>query len=94
MRRSRRPIVAVGIAGAYESYPRGGLPRPGRVRLVIGEPWQPEEYAEYCERGREAELVAAVRQRVQDCVDEATAWREGRTAETETETETETEWNG
>ena len=88
VRRSRRPIVAVGIAGAYESYPRGGLPRPGRVRLVIGKPWQPEEYAEYCERGREAELVAAVRQRVQDCVDEATAWREGRTAETETE------WNG
>tara|TARA_Y100000588_G_scaffold384219_1_gene475052 strand:+ start:178 stop:894 length:717 start_codon:yes stop_codon:yes gene_type:complete len=90
VRRSRRPIVAVGIAGAFESYPRGGLPRPGRVRLVIGKPWQPEEYAEYCERGREAELVAAVRQRVQDCVDEATAWREGRTAETETETE----WNG
>ena len=83
VRRSRRPIVAVGIAGAYESYPRGGLPRPGRVRLIFGEPWQPEEYAEFCERGREAELVAAVRQRVQDCVDEATAWREGRSVETE-----------
>ncbi|GIS60287.1 MAG: hypothetical protein CM1200mP2_25120 [Planctomycetaceae bacterium] len=32
-----------------ESYPRGGLPRPGRVRLVIGKPWQPEGYAEYCD---------------------------------------------
>ena len=73
----------MGIAGAFESYPRGHLPRPGRIRLVFGTPWQPEEYAEYCERGREAELVAAVRQRVQDCVDEAIAWREGRTVETE-----------
>jgi len=83
VRRSRRPIVAVGIAGAFESYPRGRLPRPGRIRVVFGEPWQPEDYAEYCERGREAELVAAVRQRVQDCVDEATAWRAGRTVGTE-----------
>jgi hypothetical protein len=55
----------------------------GRVRLVFGRPWQPDEYAELCERGREAELVAAVRQRVQDCVDEATLWREGRQSEAE-----------
>ena len=82
VRRSRLPIIAVGIAGAYEAYPRGHLPRPGRVRVVFSRPWQPEEYAEYCERGREAELVAAMRQRVQDCVDEATAWREGRVVET------------
>ncbi len=83
VRRSRLPIVAVGIAGAFESYPRGHLPRPGRVRVVFAQPWQPEEYAEYCERGREAELVAAVRHRVQDCIDEATAWRECRVVETE-----------
>ena len=83
VRRSKLPIVAVGIAGAFEAYPRGHLPRPGRVRLVFGIPWQPDEYAEYCERGREAELVAAMRQRVQDCVDEATAWRDGQVVETE-----------
>jgi 1-acyl-sn-glycerol-3-phosphate acyltransferase len=78
VRRSRLPIVPVGIAGAFEAYPRGHLPRMGRVRVVFGSPWQPGEYAELCERGREAELVAAVRQRVQDCVDEATLWREDR----------------
>ena len=83
VRRSRLPIVPVGIAGAYEAYPRGHLPRMGRVRLVFGRPWQPDEYAELCERGREAELVAAVRQRVQDCVDEATLWREGQLVEAE-----------
>lgn len=77
VRRARVPIVPVGIAGAFEFFPRGQRPRPGRVRLVYGEPWQPEDYAEYCERGREADLVAAVKQRVQDCVDEATLWRNG-----------------
>jgi 1-acyl-sn-glycerol-3-phosphate acyltransferase len=78
VRRSRLPIVPVGIAGAFEAYPRGQRPGMGRVRVVYGEVWQPEEYAELCERGRESELVAAVRQRVQDCLDEANAWRDGR----------------
>ncbi len=78
VRRSRLPIVPVGIAGAFEAYPRGQRPGMGRVRVVYGEAWQPEEYAELCERGRESELVAAVRQRVQDCLDEANAWRDGR----------------
>ncbi|MDP7274528.1 MAG: lysophospholipid acyltransferase family protein [Planctomycetaceae bacterium] len=78
VRRARVPIVPVGIAGGFEFFPRGRWPRPGRVRVVFGEPWQPEDYAEFCERGREADLVAAVKQRVQDCVDEATLWRSNR----------------
>tara|TARA_B100000029_G_scaffold492828_1_gene554641 strand:+ start:188 stop:913 length:726 start_codon:yes stop_codon:yes gene_type:complete len=82
IRRSQRPVVPVGIAGAFESYPKGGWPRPGKVRIVFGDPWQPDDYAALCERGREADLVAALRQRVQDCVDEATAWRNGLPVET------------
>ena len=31
--------TTVGIAGAFEFFPRGQRPRPGRVRLVYGEPW-------------------------------------------------------
>ena len=78
VRRARLPIQPVGIAGAFESYPRGHWPRPGRVRVVFGEPWLPEDYEPFCERGREADLVAEVVQRVQDCVDEAAAWRARR----------------
>lgn len=75
LRRTRLPIQPVGIAGAFEAYPRGHWPRPGRVRVVFGEPWLPEDYEEFCERGREADLVAEVSRRVQDCVQEATEWR-------------------
>jgi 1-acyl-sn-glycerol-3-phosphate acyltransferase len=40
------PIVPVGIGGAERLMPRGApLPRPGRIRLVIGEPIDPTDAA-------------------------------------------------
>ena len=39
-------VVPVGIAGAERLMPRGAvLPRPGRVRIVIGEPIEPSDAA-------------------------------------------------
>jgi len=39
------PIVPVGIAGTERAMPRGRrVPRPGRVRLVVGEPLEPAAF--------------------------------------------------
>ena len=53
VRRAKVPVIPVGIAGAYESYPRQAkFPRPapvifpssrGRIGVEIGEPISPEE---------------------------------------------------
>lgn len=40
LRRSRCPVLPVGISGAFEAWPRGGKPRPftGPVVIQVGEP--------------------------------------------------------
>jgi len=76
LRRARCPVVPVGIAGAFEAFPRGTiLPRPGRVRVVFGEPIPFEVLEPLASRGCEAELVASIRARMQYCLTEAEAWR-------------------
>jgi len=35
LRRSRCPVLPVGIAGAYDAWPRGSRPRPLRGRVVV-----------------------------------------------------------
>ncbi len=43
--RARVPIVPVGIAGTERAWPRGRrIPRPGRVRLVVGAPLEPDAF--------------------------------------------------
>lgn len=78
VRRSGVPIVPVGIAGAFESYPRTKrFPRPGRIRVVYGEPISIEEAAELASKGREHELIDRVESEVRRLTAEAQAWRDG-----------------
>lgn len=77
LRRCQAPLVPVGICGAGEVLPRGAIAlRPGRVHVVYGRPIPPDEWAPLTARGREAELLQFTTQRLQQCVDEARAWRD------------------
>lgn len=68
VRRSRVPIYPAGIAGANRALGRGSwLIRPVRVCVVYGEPLLPAEIEPLCARGREDDLVAAVRARIAEC---------------------------
>jgi 1-acyl-sn-glycerol-3-phosphate acyltransferase len=75
VRRTDLPIYPVGIAGAQRALGRGSLfLKPHRVCLVFGEPFARETIDELRQRGREAELVDAVRERIAECQQEAEAW--------------------
>lgn len=77
-RRMNLPIYPVGVAGAHLAMGRKSFfLKPYRVRVVFGDPIQPEEIAALKERGREEELVQLVRDRVVACQHEAEAWRAG-----------------
>ena len=78
IRRTDVPIIPVGVAGANRALGRGSwFLKPKRVCVVYGEPIPRDEVARLSERGREAELVEAVRLRVAACLQEAEAWRAG-----------------
>ncbi|WP_437186270.1 lysophospholipid acyltransferase family protein [Planctomicrobium sp. SH668] len=75
VRRTKVPVVPVGIAGAGNAFPRGALWfRMRQVRVVIGEVITPEELEELCQRGREKEFLEVVKNRIEAAVAEATAW--------------------
>lgn len=74
-RRAGVPIVPVGIAGAYRALPRGAWwVRPTPVRVVYGTPISAEVVQELCARGREAEFMALVTERIQDAMTLAEDW--------------------
>ncbi len=76
VRRQPVPVYPVGIAGAFESFPRGSaIIRPGTVRVVYGAPIPVEEVAELSRRGREEEFLAVLRERIAACCEEAEAAR-------------------
>jgi 1-acyl-sn-glycerol-3-phosphate acyltransferase len=76
LRRTGAPVYPVGIAGAFECFPRGVLfIRPGRVRVVVGDPIPQAELERLSKRGNESELVATMRERVIECQRAAEAWR-------------------
>lgn len=78
VRRAQLPVVPVGISGAHEVMPRGKIvPRARSIRIVFGEPLCGDELKRLCQRGNEEEFVARVRERIQECVDEAESWRTG-----------------
>jgi 1-acyl-sn-glycerol-3-phosphate acyltransferase len=75
VRRTDLPIYPVGIAGANRALGRGSLfLKPRRVRVVFGEPLALETIAALRQRGREDELIEAVRARIAECQQEAEEW--------------------
>jgi 1-acyl-sn-glycerol-3-phosphate acyltransferase len=75
VRRMELPIYPVGIAGAHRAFGKGSLfLKPHRVCVVFGEPFPKELIDNLKQRGREAELVEAVRSRIADCQQEAEEW--------------------
>jgi 1-acyl-sn-glycerol-3-phosphate acyltransferase len=73
-RRSRVPLIPVGIDGAYQAWPRSApLPLPGKLAVVIGRPISPEEV----ESMTDEELVAELGSRMSACHLEARRIREG-----------------
>lgn len=79
VRRGKVPVYPVGIAGAHLALPRNALfMRPRRVRVVVGDPFTPEEIKELTKRGHEDEFVTAAHDRVAACHAEAERWRLGQ----------------
>jgi len=75
LRRTSLPVFPVGVAGAKRALGKGSLIlRPCRVCVVFGEPFPPEEIAALCRKGREQELIDAVRTRIVACQQEAEKW--------------------
>jgi 1-acyl-sn-glycerol-3-phosphate acyltransferase len=73
-RRSRVPLIPVGMDGAYQVWPRTSpLPWLGRLAVVIGRPIEPEEI----EGMTDEALVAELEQRIRACHLEARRLREG-----------------
>lgn len=80
IRRAKVPVYPVGIAGAHEAMPRGGIRLwPQRVRVVYGPPLCAEKVARLSKKGHEDELVALVREAVEACQLEAQEWRDRKT---------------
>lgn len=75
VRRTDLPIYPVGIAGSHRALGKGSrFLKPCRVCVVYGEPFPKEMVAALRQRGREAELVDAVRERIAECQAEAEEW--------------------
>jgi 1-acyl-sn-glycerol-3-phosphate acyltransferase len=63
-RRSRVPLIPVGLDGAYQAWPRTArLPRAGRLGVVIGEAISPEQVVEFSDD----DLLAELEQRILTC---------------------------
>lgn len=78
-RRSQVPIVPVGIAGAFQAMPRKSLfIRPCAVRVVYGEPISVEQVRELSVKGREAEFIQLVTDRITAAYQQAELWRTGK----------------
>ena len=64
VRRTSVPLIPVGLAGAYEAWPRSRkLPRPRRIRIVIGPPIEAELAATWTDD----QLVAELQARIEAC---------------------------
>jgi len=63
-RRSRVPLVPVGLDGAYQAWPRTSpFPRGGRIAIVVGESISAQRVAELSDD----ELLAELDQRILNC---------------------------
>jgi 1-acyl-sn-glycerol-3-phosphate acyltransferase len=76
LRRTKVPLVFIGIVGANEVMPRGAMwLRPRRVHIVFGEPVPVEVVQSLAAKGREAELLQFARERLVECRQAAEDWR-------------------
>ncbi len=76
-RMAKAPIIPVGIAGAYRVYPKNAwCVRPGCVRVVYGEPFPTEWFTAKGSKSDQQELLTRTRQRMQEVLDNANAWRD------------------
>jgi 1-acyl-sn-glycerol-3-phosphate acyltransferase len=74
-RRSRVPLIPVGIDGAYQAWPRTAkLPRLDRLAVVIGQPISPDEIAAFTDE----DLLAELEQRLLTCHAQARELRESK----------------
>ncbi|WP_254510053.1 lysophospholipid acyltransferase family protein [Anatilimnocola floriformis] len=72
-RRSKAPLVPVGLDGAFQAWPRTAkLPRLGRMAVVIGEPISAELIANMSDE----QIVTELASRIQQCHQQARALRE------------------
>jgi len=75
VRRTDQPIYPVGIAGAHRALGKGSLfLRPRRVCVVFGNPFPKDTIEALKRRGREEELIEAVRERIAECQKAAEDW--------------------
>jgi 1-acyl-sn-glycerol-3-phosphate acyltransferase len=78
VRRAKVPVVPVGVAGSRLAMPRSAwFVRPRHCCVVFGDPISPEEVETYSGKEREEELIALVRSRMVQVLNEAEAWRAG-----------------
>jgi 1-acyl-sn-glycerol-3-phosphate acyltransferase len=71
-RRSKVPLVPVGLDGAYQAWPRSAIvPRLGRLAVVVGPPITPDEVAELSDE----DLLAELEQRILTCHGQARQMR-------------------
>lgn len=77
-RRARVPVIPVCVAGANRAYPRGAaLLKSRTVRVVVGEPFSIDEVAALAAKGREAEFLSLVSERMRHCLKIAERWTRG-----------------
>ena len=71
VRRTNQPVYPVGIFGSDRAMPRGAwFIRPGRIEVVYGVPFTPEEMA-HLQSSDDAAFCELARQRVSECVAKA-----------------------
>ena len=82
VRRAKLPVYPVGIAGGFQALGRKSwFLKPGRVRVVVGEPITLEELEQFASRDQDQALIDHVRRRIVECYEQAEAWRIGKTAD-------------
>ena len=68
VRRGKVPIVPVGIDGPYQAWPRSRwLPQSDVIRVVVGDPIQPEDVVQWDDE----QLLDKLQQSVQQCLEQA-----------------------
>ena len=75
IKRTTVPVIPVGIAGAFQSFPRDAwIPRPARIRVVFGAPLDPLAIQAYRTNQPGPDVLALAQTAVRLCFDSAKSW--------------------